>query len=174
MQQKTRKLIQIFGLLTSLVAATEVFAGSPGGVVVYAPVAHSIPTLTDLMLVMLGLLTAVIAYRVLRAHPGGQPLASLAVLAIAGVTMIPGAKFIEHAYAVADLQMSAATGGSVVVNGGGDIPIVNSSGRDQRIVSVTPNGDSIETIPGSTPRCDDGVTVLKTQSCYVNFQYEDN
>jgi hypothetical protein len=104
MQQKTRKLIQIFGLLTSLVAATEVFAGSPGGVVVYAPVAHSIPTLTDLMLVMLGLLTAVIAYRVLRAHPGGQPLASLAVLAIAGVTMIPGAKFIEHAYAVADLQ----------------------------------------------------------------------
>ena len=109
MQQKTHKLIQVFGLVTSLVVTSDVFAGLPGGVIVYAPIAHSIPTLTDLMLVILGLLTAVIAYRVLRTHPGGQPLASLAVLAIAGATMIPGAKFIEQAYAVGP-QMSAAAG----------------------------------------------------------------
>jgi hypothetical protein len=164
MQQKTRKLIQVFGLMTSLLVASDVFAGPGGGVIVYAPVAHSIPTLTDLMLVILGLLTAVIAFRVLRAHPGGQPLASLAVLAIAGVTMVPGAKFIEHAYADISPEMSLAGGGNVVIPNNGEYEVVNTSGTDQRIISVTPA--STET---TAPTCAAGLIVTKTHSCFVNF-----
>lgn len=166
MYQKMHKLIPVAGLLTSLAAATDAFAGTNGGTITYGPPTQSIPALSDLMLVVLGLLLAVMAYRVLRAHPGGgQPLASVVALAIVGLSMIPGGKFIEEVYANAGYEMTSPSGGTVLIpSSWTEYPVGNSSGVVQQIKSVTPA--SAQT---TSPTCAPGLTVQPNSSCYVLF-----
>jgi hypothetical protein len=170
MYQKMHKLIPVAGLLTSLAAATDAFAGTNGGTITYGPPTQSIPALSDLMLVVLGLLLAVMAYRVLRAHPGGgQPLASLVALAIVGLSMIPGGKLIEEAYANAGYEMTSPSGGTVFIPSGLEYPVGNSSGVVQQIKSVTPTTGVSSWPTTGTPTCTPGLTVQPNSSCYVFF-----
>jgi hypothetical protein len=169
---KTHKLIPVAALLTCMAAATEAFAGTPpGGVITYGPpAAQSIPVLSDLMLVVLGLFLAVMAYRVLRAHPGGTPLASLAALAIVGLsTAVPGVKFIEGAYAIPAFSMTNPAGGSIDVFTNTEVPVSNDTGVVQQIKGIQPNNNCTTLIPNASPGCTAGAIVQPAAACYIHF-----
>ncbi len=167
----TRKFLSLSGLIAGFTAATDVFAGTvgSGGTITYGPPNHSIPVLSDIMLVVLGLLLAVIAFRVLRSYPGGTPLASLIALTIAGSAMMPD-KIIELAQATQSYVMDLAGGGTTVrIPAGTEISIPNSSGAAQQVKSVNPENECVAATTTSTPECTQGLIVPNTQSCYVHF-----
>ena len=145
MQHGTHKFLSLSGLIAGFTAATEVFAGNgAGGTITYGPPNHSIPVLSDIMLVVLGLLLAVIAFRVLRSYPGGTPLASLVALTIAGSAMMPD-KIIEQAQAIA-LAMTNAAGGTITgIPDTPNYPIINNSNTVQQVKSVNPYSGFIAT-----------------------------
>ena len=161
MQHGTHKFLSLSGLIAGFTAATEVFAGNGGGTITYGPPNHSIPVLSDIMLVVLGLLLAVIAFRVLRSYPGGTPLASLVALTIAGSAMMPN-KIIEQAQAIA-LEMTNAAGGTITgIPDTPNYPIINNSSTVQQVKSVNPYSGFIATTTTSTPRCTPGLIVPNT------------
>ena len=174
---KTHKLIAVAALLTSMVAATEALAGvptpTPGGMITYGPsAAQSIPALSDLMLVVLGLFLAVMAFRVLRAHPGGTPLASLAALAIVGLSTVPGVKFIDEAFAAIQSYPMQPGGGTITIDNNNEVEIRNGPGVAQRIITIVPN-DPQNCYTESTvnsPTCTVGAIVQPSAACYVNFE----
>jgi hypothetical protein len=170
MTGNTYKWAGLTATLTLLLAsASDAFAGMGGGTIVYGPPAESIPALSDAMLVVLGMLLAVLAYRVLRTYPGGRPLASLVALAIAGFSAASGTQVIQEAYAVINFQMTQPSGGTVNINAfGGDVPVDNATGRVQQIKSVTP-APYCSTGAASSPACAPGVTVQPESSCNVRF-----
>ena len=170
MQHGTHKFLSLSGLIAGFTAATEVFAGNGGGTITYGPPNHSIPVLSDIMLVVLGLLLAVIAFRVLRSYPGGTPLASLVALTIAGSAMMPD-KIIEQAQAIQlSVIMNLAGGGTTVrIQAGADIPIANLSGAAQQVKSVNPENECDAATTTFTPECTQGLIVPNNQSCYVHF-----
>ncbi len=169
MQHGTHKFLSLSGLIAGFTAATEVFAGNGGGTITYGPPNHSIPVLSDIMLVVLGLLLAVIAFRVLRSYPGGTPLASLVALTIAGSAMMPD-KIIEQAQAVFQGMTNAAGGTIAGIPAGTEIPIVNTSGATQQVKSVNPN-NGCTAIPTevNNPQCTQGLIRQNNESCYVHF-----
>jgi hypothetical protein len=164
----TRKRIGIAATLALLSATTDVFAQvAGGGTIFYGPPAESIPVLSGSMLIVLGMLLAVLAYRLLRRYPGGRPLASLVALAIVGFSGVSGTEFIQDAYGPAP-GMDQAGGGSVYIGGTAEVGVPNISGRTQQIKSVTP--DSLCSVgPASSPVCAPGVIVQPGSSCNVKF-----
>lgn len=173
MSLKTRKLIPVAGLLACIVTASEAFAGTPpGGVITYGPptAAQSIPALSDLMLVVLGLFLAVIAFRILRAHPGGTPLASLAALAIVGLAAIPGTRFIEGAHAIPAFSMTDPAGGTLDVFTNNEVPVSNDTGAVQQIKVIQPNNNCYTEPTVASPTCTEGGIVQPAAACYINFE----
>jgi hypothetical protein len=129
------------------------------------------------MLIVLGLLFAVLAFRVLRNYPGGRPLASIVALSIAGLSGVSGIKVMQEAYALPYPDYYAMTdpnGGSININYfGGEVPVDNISGRTQQIKSVTPYSGCSVVTPSSSPACVPGVIVPPTgpaNSCWVKFE----
>lgn len=171
MYLKTHKLFAVAGLLTCMAAATEAFAGTPpGGVITYGPLAaQSIPALSDLMLVVLGLFLAVMAYRVLRAHPGGTPLASLAALAIVGLSSVPGVRFIEGAHAIPAFSMTSPAGGTIEIFTNTEVPVSNGTGVVQQIKGIQPNNNCTTLITSASPECTEGAIVQPAAACYIHF-----
>jgi hypothetical protein len=169
---KTHKLIPVAALLTCMAAATEAFAGTPpGGVITYGPpAAQSIPVLSDLMLVVLGLFLAVMAYRVLRTHPGGTPLASLAALAIVGLSTVPGVKFIEGAHAIQAFSMTSPSGGTIEIFTNTEVPVSNGTGVAQQIKGIQPNNNCYTELTVASPTCTEGGIVQPNAACYINFE----
>ena len=173
MQHGTHKFLSLSGLIAGFTAATDVIAGpGGGGTITYGPPNHSIPVLSDIMLVVLGLMLAVIAFRVLRTYPGGTPLASLVALTIAGATMMPD-KIIEQAQAtISFLELTSPAGGTTVhISPGFDIPIKNTSGATQQVKSVNPNDGctAIPTTEVNNPQCTQGLIRQNNEFCYVHF-----
>ena len=171
MNLRTKRMIPLAGLLTLMAVATEAFAGTPpGGVITYGPpAAQSIPALSDLMLVVLGLFLAVIAFRILRTHPGGTPLASLAALAIVGLSSVPGVKFIEGAYAIPAFSMTSPSGGTIEVFTNTEVPVSNGTGVVQQIKGIQPNNNCTTLIPNASPECTEGSIVQPAAACYIHF-----
>ena len=169
---KTHQLIPVAGLLTCMAVATEAFAGTPpGGVITYGPpAAQSIPVLSDLMLVVLGLFLAVMAFRVLRTRPGGTPLASLAALAIVGLSTVPGVKFIEGAYAIPAFSMTNPAGGTLEVFTTNEVPVANDTGVVQQIKGIQPNNNCYTEPTVDSPTCTEGGIVQPATACYINFE----
>jgi hypothetical protein len=169
MIQNTKIVIGIVSTLTLMLVASDAFAGTSIGTLTYSPYAQAIPALSSSMLVVLSLLFAVVAFRVLRAHSAGKPLASLVALGVLALSAASGNQLIRDAQAiisppVADLTNSS--GGSIPL-GPGLTEIRNTSGRTQQIISVTP--PSYSTSSPFTPQCTAGLVVQNGSSCYVSY-----
>ncbi|RFC34573.1 MAG: hypothetical protein DID91_2727702710 [Candidatus Nitrotoga sp. MKT] len=96
--QHTKKLIYIALTLASMLSGADAIVGSPlSGTIVYGTVPRSIPTLSGFMLVILGLLFAVLAFRVLRAHSASKALASIVAVGVLVLGAASGSKLIQQA-----------------------------------------------------------------------------
>jgi len=170
MTRNAHKRVGLATTLALLASTSDAFAGMGGGTIVYGPPTESIPTLSGTMLIVLGMLLAVVAFRVLRNYPGGRPLASIVALSIAGLSGVSGIKVMQEAYAGASYPMTQTNGGSVHVNTSGvDVPVDNTSGRTQQIKSVKPDSNcSVGTVT-PPPACAPGVIVQPANSCNVRF-----
>lgn len=168
MHEKASKSIRCASLAAAMLSSTAAHAGvAAGGTITYGPPTHSIPVLSDLMLVALGILLAVMAYRALRAHPGGRPLAAIAAFGILGLSMIPGVKFVEKAYALVVPEMTNPGGGMVSVPTGIELPVLNATGVTQQIKAVTPPPGGTSAPTTGTPTCTPGLTIKPNDPCYV-------
>jgi len=170
MIRSAHKRVGLTSAFVLLASASDVFAQAVGGgTIVYGPPAESIPALSDAMLLVLGMLFAVLAYRVLRTYPGGRPLASLVALSIAGFAGVSGTSLIQDANAVVSYEMLDSNGGTVnIFTIGFDVPVTNATGRKQQIKSVTPQS-FCSVVPASSPACTPGAIVQPSASCNVRF-----
>jgi hypothetical protein len=173
MIRNAHKRAGLAATLVLLAMTSDVFAGSiAGGTVVYGPPAESIPALSGAMLVVLGVLFSVLAYRVLRNHPGGRPLASLVALAIAGLSAVSGIRVMQEAYAAPypTYPMDNANGDSIHINDiGTDVSVLNGTGRTQQIKSVSPDPACHSVAPQNSPACAPGAIVPNGTGCWVQW-----
>ena len=165
----TRNRVGLAATLALLAATSDAFAGMGGGTIVYGPPAESIPTLSGTMLIVLGLFLSVLAYRVLRNSSGGQPLASLVALSIAGFAGVSGTNLIQEANATVSFEMLDGNGGTIPIYVfGSEVPVTNLTGRKQQIKSVTPQS-FCSVGPANSPVCTPGAIVQPNASCNVRF-----
>ena len=141
------------------------------GNITYGPVvAQPIPTLSGPMFVVLGLLLAIIAFRALRAHSAGRPLASIIAAGIFALSATSGNQLIQYAQAIMPaLTFDSSTGGILNVGVFGERQVLNNSGQPQRVISVTATPPAIDSPTSQQPRCTAGLTVQNNATCYVNF-----
>lgn len=148
------------------------WAGFPAALT-YAPAATSTPTLGAWMLLLLALLLAVVAYRVLRSRVNGR---QMGLFALAGSLAAGGAASgdlvrMAQATAIPQVFMSSATGGTAGL-GLGIQQVTNTSGVPQQVtaLTITVNGDTfINPGGGYTPQCVVGIVVAPGGSCYVEL-----
>jgi hypothetical protein len=176
MFRHTRKLIHIASTLVFMLAGADAIAGEPVGIITYGPL-QPIPALSGSMLVVLGFLFAVLAFRALRAHSASKPLASIVAVGVLVLGAASGNQLMQNAQATPpSLIFSKPSGGKLPVHSSGDLnvsgsgeqQVLNTSGQTQRVISVTPSsGYGI----GSTAalQCTVGLTVQNNSSCYINF-----
>lgn len=145
------------------------------GTLTYAPAATtttSAPTLGAWTLLLLALLLAVVAYRVLRSRVNGR---QMGLFALAGSLVAGGAASgdlirVAHA-AIPSVSMSSATGGTANL-GSGIQQVINTSGVPQQVtvLTITSNGDTFINPGGSyVPQCIVGTVVAAGGSCYVDL-----
>lgn len=145
------------------------------GTLTYAPAATtttSTPTLGAWMLLLLALLLAVVAYRVLRSRINGR---QMGLFALAGSLVAGGAAsgdLMRMAQAaIPQVFMSSATGGTANL-GLGIQQVTNTSGVPQQVtaLTITVNGDSFVNPGGSfVPQCVVGIVVAPGGSCYLDL-----
>ena len=150
------------------------WAGFPG-TLTYAPAAAttSTPTLGAWTLLLLAILLAVIAYRVLRSRVNGRQLGHLALIGslVAGGAASGDLIRLAHAVAIPVVSMSSATGGTAAL-GLGIQQVTNTSGVPQQVTNLTvnTNGDSFVNPGGTyTPQCVVGTVVAPSASCYLEL-----
>jgi hypothetical protein len=165
MIRHTRKLIRIVPTLALMLSGADAIAGAVG-TITYGPVPQSIPALSGSMLVVLGLLFAVLAYRVLRAHSASKPLASIVAVGVLVLGAASGNQLIQDAWAPPQYFFSNPSGGVITVLSTGEHPLNNTSGQPQRVISVTPVYGVAST---TSPQCTAGLTVQNSSLCYINF-----
>ncbi len=169
----TKKLIHIAPTLAFMLSGVDAIAGTgAGGTIVYSPLPQPIPALAGSMLVVLGLLFAVLAFRALRAHSASKPLASIVAVGILVLGAASGNQLIQNAQAIppSSFLFSNPSGGQIHVTVPGEQPISNTSGQTQRIISVTEDsGFTIVTPTNGQPQCTAGLTVQNSSLCYINF-----
>jgi hypothetical protein len=144
-----------------MLAGADAIAGEPVGIMTYGPL-QPIPALSGSMLVVLGFLFAVLAFRALRAHSASKPLASIVAVGVLVLGAASGNQLMQNA------QATPPSSGDLNVSGSGEQQVLNTSGQTQRVISVTPSsGYGI----GSTAalQCTVGLTVQNNSSCYINF-----
>lgn len=166
----------LFGAIFAVVVggvlmSGEAMAGAAGGTITYGPAAASIPTLSEVGMLITGLLVAVIGFRVMRANPGRKPLAS--VLLVSGLAIGfagVGTRLVDSAYAAILLEMSVAAGGTMDIppTDETNIPVENTSGVTQRILGRSAIACTFEE-PSQSPECTVGSTVAPDGTCYVRF-----
>ncbi len=177
MIRHTQKLTHITPALAAMLPSADAIADAPIGTITYGPVAQSIPTLSGFMLVILGLLFAVLAFRVLRAHSASKPLASTVAVGVLVLSAASGNQLIQNAQAVIlppppPLFFSNPTGGILNVLSTGEFPILNNSGQPQRVINVTASPLFVDNPTSQQPRCTVGLSVQNNSSCYINFNYD--
>jgi hypothetical protein len=174
MIRHTRKLIHIAPALAFMLSGADAIAGMGVGTIVYGPVPQSIPALSGSMLVVLGLLFAVLAFRVLRAHSASKPLASMVAVGVLVLGAASGNQLFRNAQATPpSLSFSNPSGGVVNVTSLGESQVSNTSGQIQRIISVTALNNHISEPTTGQPQCTVGLTVQNNSTCFINFQIVD-
>lgn len=158
-----------FGLLG---AATANLA-SAQGTMTYAPDPNlPVPTLSGGLLVVLGILFGVIAFRVMRSRNMGTPLAVLVAMAVTGTGVATGARLIADTEAAAMLIGLSVPGGSIVPLDNYDAAYRNTTAVPQRIIAINPDPSCT---PGSSfwsPPCTVGLLLgplgSPTDTCGYN------
>ena len=164
--------------LILLAQADAVFAGPAGPVVgnlAYIPSPLSVPTLSGWTVILLGLLFAVIAFRVMRTRNAGRPAASIVAAGVIALGAVSGTKMIQDAHA-------GTTPVPIVINASASLPFgpsesvfTNNTNVHQQIVSVTiTNNAYVFGIldPGKTP-CTTLPLLAPGQMCYLNLVLND-
>jgi hypothetical protein len=153
-----------------MLAGADAIAGKGGaGTITYGPVPQSIPALSGSMLVVLGFLFAVLAFRALRAHSASKPLASIVAVGVLILGAASGNQLIQSAQAKPpSLIFSNPSGGTVSVAVTGDQQVLNTSGQTQRVISVTP-ASGVGITNATPPQCIAGLAVQNSSHCYINF-----
>lgn len=130
MIRHTRILIYIAPTLAFMLSGADAVAGIDiGGAIVYGPLPQPIPALSGSMLVVLGLLFAILAFRALRAHSASKPLASILAVGVLVLGAASGNQLIQNAQATPPiLSFSNPSGGVLNVTFLGEIPVLNNSG----------------------------------------------
>ena len=175
-----RRVVNRFALapIAILGMTSSAWAGF-SGTLTYAPAAAaatttSTPILGKWTLLLLAVLLAVIAYRVLKTRVSGR---QFGLFALAGSLIAGGAASgdlirLAHAQSITMYPMSSATGGTVNL-GLGIQKLTNTSGVPQQVtnLTVTFNGYTYINPGGSyTPQCIVGTVVAPGGSCYVDLQ----
>ena len=172
MIRHARKLIYIAPTIASMLSGVDAIAGIPlVGTITYVPVPpQSIPALSGFMLVILGLLFAVLAFRVLRAHSASKPLASIVAVGVLVLGAASGNQLIQNAQATPpSLFFSNPSGDILHVNSFGEIPVLNNSGQPQQIINVTVSPSAVDSPTSQQPRCTVGLAVQNNNACFINF-----
>ena len=169
----TRKLIRIAPTLAFMLIGEDAMAGYSNngsiGSITYGPVPQSIPVLSGSMLVVLGFLFAVLAFRALRAHSASKPLASIVAVGILILGAASGNQLIQDAWAPPQYSFSNPSGGVLNVTVPGESPVLNNSGQLQRVISVTATSPAVDSPTSQQPRCTSGLAVQNNSFCYINF-----
>lgn len=160
----TRRLVlTVAGFM--LAALQSVASAETSWTILYAPAtpASSIPTLSEWGMLILSVLMVVAAVVSLRKKAGNKTLASVALIGALVLGGFAGDKVIGKANATVVPEMSLPAGGTITFDYDGyEIPVYNTSGVAQRIVSIMPG--SVTTM-GTT--CTVNLVVPAAGSCYI-------
>lgn len=156
------------------VGSASAWAGTIFGTVTFSVLdVQAVPLLSDLMVLMLVALVAVLAYRGLRSNATGRPLASFVAVSIilAGGVLSGRFETVAQALPPVFVDLDLPGGGTVNVwNVGTDVRVQNQLSKPVKIDAVQATVPNTVGTPTSTPKCVPGTTVLPpTQSCYVYF-----
>ncbi len=165
MIRHARKLIHIAPALAFMLSGADAIAGEPVGTITYGPL-QSIPALSGSMLVVLGLLFAVLAFRALRAHSASKPLASIVAVGILVLGAAPGNQLIQNAWATPTGFTNPSGGVINVSTANVEYQLTNTSGQPLRVISVTPVYGVIST---TSPQCTARLIVQSNSYCYIRF-----
>ena len=161
-------------IITSLLyfLSSSSWAGNGGGTITYGPSAATpVPTLSGVMLIMLALLLAAIAFRILRQkdnHAGRMMVLSL--LAVGTLASgLSGVKLIDNAYADPILEeLTNPNGGTLVIDNNDIYEIRNATSGTATILNIQFNG--CENLPApDVPKCTVGLELADTESCFLTF-----
>ncbi len=161
----------------TLVAQSS-WAGTPGvGTITYSPdVQQAVPTLSGGMLIVLGLLFGVIAYRVIRQKQQGRTIAGIAAVGIMAAGAATGVKLIDDSHAaVMAIPLDIPVGSQATINEG-DMAYQNTTNVPQRIRSITYNqncGPS-QSSPTYTPPCTVNLLIQSSGICGLNTECQIN
>lgn len=149
----------------------EALAGVPlpvGSVGYGPPGAEGVPLLSDIALLLLVGVMAVIAFRVLRSRSAGRPLASVVALGIVVAGGMATGRVEQVAHAFVGVSLSSAAGGSAgIFVTGMDVPVQNNTAVNLKILGVQATSPNTVGVPSSSA-CVAGVTVLApAASCNV-------
>ena len=168
------KSLTAFGLLLCGPAA---WAGVPvGGTIEYEPLTANVaavPSLSEWMLVLLGLLLAVMAYRALRGRVNGRLLSNLTLAGGALAAAAAGHGLIQEVRATPaanEQNMSSASGGTVETTAYWT-RLTNTSGVPLKIKAIRPNEWShVVSPPPEAPECTVNFVVSPGNTCNVAFE----
>lgn len=138
-------------------------------VIVFAPAATSVPTMSEWMLIVMSLLIAAAAFRVMRAREMSRPLAWLLSVGVLAAGASAGLQLAGEAKASGFSQLTLSTlgGGSIALPGPGAFGILNSSGVSQRVTSINSGGFTLQDVFGFAPTCAIGLVVQSGNFCYI-------
>lgn len=158
-----------------LLCTPVAWAGVPvaGGSIDYGPLAASVsavPTLGEWMLVLMGLLLAVAAYRSLRGRVNGRLLSNLTLAGGALAATVAGHGLVQEARAIAAgvVNMASPTGGTAAATNWTEL--TNTAGVPLKILAIRPNAGSVVTSPPpASPECTVGFVVSPGNLCNIYF-----
>lgn len=161
-----------FGLLST--AATNLAWAQ--GTITYGPDANlAVPALSGWLLVVLGLLFGVIAFRVMRSRNMGTPLAVLVALAVTGAGVTTGTRLIADSEAAAMYIALDVPSGSTRPLEEGDRIYQNDTNVPQRIIDINLDpgcSTSASSYNPGIPNCKEGRLLGQqgspTDTCALN------
>ena len=164
----TRRLVlTLAGLMLAALQSVASAATTTLWTIVYAPATPaSIPTLSEWGMLILSVLMVVAAVVSLRKKAGNKTLASVALLSALVLGGFAGDKVIGSANAIilAPVMSNPAGGTIPPFNYDGiELPVTNTSGVAQMIVSITPTVP----VPTTSPTCTTNLVVPAGGSCYI-------
>ncbi len=173
MQQITRYTSRALISLVGMLGANMAFAGSGIGAITYAPLqVAAVPTLSGWALAVMGILFAIIAFRVMRAKNVSGRVASIISAGIMAVGGMSGGYLIDESQAVAPapIPLTVGVGGQVNIQGIGTREYQNTSGVSQRITEINIIG-GYETKPIALPdiECTVGLVLANGASCFISI-----
>ena len=152
--------------------SSSVWAGRPSLTLTYGP-ATPVPTLSDMMLIVLALLLAAITYRILRQkeNTAGRMMV-LSLLAVGTLASgVGGVKLINDAYAPPfdEKELTDPNGGVVIVGPSGTTRFINYTDGTTSILGIelAPECDVVDN-ESFTPYCKVGLKLADEASCFTS------